>query len=414
MHRRALLITPEYTLLASGRPGETPDIAGTPEGSLSAGPAALAERVAKLFKGHGVVLLRQDAADMLGLDAGWATYGTTPKVYIGRLDRIAPGEPLHFPNYLMDTVTTFALFDGLLGAPFHRSAGVAGLTLLTSLYPKGKTKRVDWESGGPADAYELAYNPRDWRGDQPGAYRHSYDKRRSGLGTLNVLEVARTALVHRPDQKTFDSADAGWWYCSVPAWNDARMPNPAGYGEGSTRWLSAPTIKLLNELADQGRSEGVRYIHGAWTAPKSRLFVGWAELVEAAYQKADKMAKSTDPDGTPSALGQDAERVREGIKAVYREMPGMFAAADSWVQRPDWYAAKVALERANAWRAADQVGRMTGRWPVAVDGDKWTYASDERSAELSAPTWTATDGAVRGLVIGDRLGQWRVQESGKR
>jgi hypothetical protein len=208
----------------------------------------------------------------------------------------------------------------------------------------------------------------------------------------------------------------GWWMCTVPAWNDPRMPDPAGYGPPvdaaggvRIRWLTASTILLLNELAESGHSAGIQHIWGSWTAPRSRLFQGWATKVEKAFQRAEAFMSARDGDGTPSVLAMDAERVRDTIKATYREMPGMWDSAASWVTRPDWYAEKKALERANAWRTAWKLGQSRDVWPVRVDGDKWTYRSDVEDGEQAEPVSRWKDDP--GMTLGDKLGNWRLQST---
>jgi hypothetical protein len=398
---RTVLITPEYTLLSG-----TPEPRRTPLDTYEAGPEALARRVAPLFgSGEGVVLVDREGARRLNLADSWLTVDGDPRVYLGVVDE--QDNPLVRDLWHQDTVQSFAMFHDLMGVAYHRSPGVAGLSLLQHLYPKGKTKPIVWQSDGPADAYELQYYPEDFRRADPARYVHGYDRRRSGLAAMGNLQVARYALRHTR-KRTFDQRLAGWWRVEVPAWNDPTMPNPAGYCEHDAggpnhvciRWLTTPTIVLLNELATQGVSEGVRFMHDSWVADQSRLFEQWANVIEHAHSQAEKAMSGRDSAGLPLAHAMDAERVRDAVKAVYRETPGMFAAASSWVRRPDWFAAKVALERCNAWRAVWRSTRAALRpqYPCMVDGDKWWFPSDVEDGVAAAPA---------GISIGNKLGQWR-------
>jgi hypothetical protein len=396
--RKAVLITPEYTLL-SGK-----DIARTPADTYAAGPVALAERVAPLFREEGVVLVDAEGARRLKLDSSWLTVDGNPRVYLGVLDD--QDNPLIRSHWHQDTVASFALFHELLGVAFHRSPGVAGLSLLQHMHPKGKTKPIVWESDQPKDAYEAQYFPEDWRRDDPARFRHGYDRRRSGLAAMGVVQVARYALRHTR-KRAFDPKLAGWWLAEIPPWNIPWMPDPAGYcmhgrhPHSCLRWLTSPTIELLNELALQGVSEGVRFIHDSWVADRSRLFYEWSGTIETAHNKAEAMMNGRDSAGFPVAQALDAERVRDALKQVYRETAGMFAGADSWVKRPDWYAAKVAVERSNAWRKVWNAvkGQREPRYPTRVDGDKWWFASDAEDGAAAAPP---------GLTIGTALGEWRL------
>lgn len=405
--RKTVVITPTYTVL------DPMHYAETPADALGLDAASLVARVSKLFTGEGVILLDAQMAKSAGVTQSWTTYAGDPRVYLGRLDDL-DGCPLINPSCDLDTAGSFALFHELMGVAYHRSPGVAGLSLLQHLYPRGKTKPVVWESPQPAGADETRYFPSDWHG-QPAAddrWLYGYDRRRAGLAALQTVEVARYGLKHYPGQQTFRADMAGWWLCEVPTWNDPRMPNPAGYGDEiphrrAVRWLTTPTINLLQELADQGLSEGVQHVHGAWLAPKSRLFAKWVKVVEGAYQQTGQIMRT--PDDRQRWLGedQDAARVREAIKQAYRETAGMFTGATSWVKRHDWWCSAEAMNRATMWRTAWAVGQQTGRWPTRVDGDKWWYGSSADDPIASAPTWTDSAGQIRGIVLGDRLGMWR-------
>jgi hypothetical protein len=402
--RKAVLITPEYTLLSGT------DIARTPADTYAAGPVALAERVAPLFRGEGVLLVDAEGARRLKLAETWQTVETThgPRVYLGVIDQ--QDTPLIRSEWHQDTVASFEMFHELLGVPFHRSGGVAGLTLLQHLHPKGRTKPIVWQTDGPPDAYEMQYYPEDWRRDDPARFRHGYDRRRSGLAAMGVVHVARYALRHTR-KRTFDPKLAGWWLVEIPPWNIPWMPNPAGYctkhpgaapDHPCIRWVTSPTIELLNELALQGKSEGVRFVHDSWVGERSRLFYGWAAAIETAYNKAEAKMDGRDSAGFPLGEALDAERVRDALKDVYRETPGMFANPDAgWIRRSDWFAAKVAVERSNAWRAVWNAigGQREPRYPTRVDGDKWWFASDAEDGAAAVPP---------GLKIGNALGEWRL------
>lgn len=401
--RTAILITSGYTLLGPD------DIRATPDNTYGGGPAGLAERVGKLFRGEGVVLVDAEVAARLGMSDTWQTIALQngPRVYLGRLD--TQDHPLIVPEWKADTVAGFELFHRLVGVAFHRSPGVTGLNLLQHLHPKGRTKPIVWKTDGPVDAYEAQYFLDDWRRveDVPSAFVHGYDRRRSGLAAMNVVQVARYALRHQR-KRTYDPRYAGWWLVEIPPWNHPGMPNPAGYchhdrpaNHACIRWVTSPTIDLLNELAQQGMSEGVRFVHDSWIGERSRLFEDWANVLEGAHNRAEAAMSARDGEGVPVAEAMDAERVRDAVKAVYRETAGMFANPDAgWIQRDDWYAAKVAVERSNAWRSVWNAVRRQREpvWPVRVDGDKWWFPSDAEDGAAAAPG---------GLTLGPRQGQWR-------
>lgn len=396
-HTRTVLVTPDFTLLSGSQ------VRRTPPDAFAGGPAALVARIAPMFSREGVVLVDYDAARKLGLAESWQTFDGDPRVYLGVVNEHT--DPLVRSGWSQDTVASHDMFHELVGVAFHRSPGVTGLSLLQKLYPKGKSKPIAWQTDGPTDAYELQYYPLDFRRDDPARFRHGYDRRRSGLAAMGVVQVARYALRHRK-VRTFDARLAGWWKVEIPPWNEPRMPNPAGYcahgphPHACLRWLTTPTIELLEELAQQGLSEGVRHIHDAWVADRSRLFFDWSNALETAHNHAEGWMNGRDGNGYPLPEALDAERVRDAIKAVYRETPGMFAGTGSWVARPDWFAAKVAVERCNAWRAVWRAMNLPAlresSWPTRVDGDKWWFPSDREDAVGASP-----------VRIGPQLGEWR-------
>ena len=405
--RTTVLITPAFTLLSGDR--GTVDGALTPADTWSVGPDALAARVARLFTGEGVILVDAAAADTLNVTDTWTTYEAgNVRAYLGRLDTLTAECDLVAGAWHQDTVAQFDLFHRLTGVAYHRSPGVAGLSLLQHLNPRQKgRKQIVWDSQNPGDvASEAPYFPGHWQATPPrGAFLHAYDKRRSGLAAMNVLQVARYSLKRHPGKRVYDRSLAGWWLAEVPAWNDPRMPDPAGYGETVTvgngrvaRWLTGPTIDLLNDLAEQGVSAGVTDIHDAYLSERARIFLPWADRVEQAFQQADTLAANG---STQAAV------VAETIKGVYRETAGMFVGANSWVRRSDWFGAKVAMERANGWRTAWKVGNKLDRWPVMVDGDAWWYADDREDGAAAAPVWTDEAGKQQGMVLGTKLGHWR-------
>ncbi len=410
MPQRAVLIAPNYSANPTENPEETGLAGARPEwATMSA--VELGETARPLFRqyGEGVLLVDDRAGGMaLGMDDGWITVpgGKDARVYVGSLANIGwcpliVGGPL-------DTLAAFDLYHRLVGVPYHRSPGASGLGLLQKNHPRsaGKTAPVVWETPGPHEnvkrpAFELPYFPTDWHrtdlvdGEKPAPFLVGVDKRRAGLGTLGVMRVARFALRHTPNKRTFDPTQAGWWLVKVPPWNWRRMPDPAGYGPDTQgdgiRWLSTPTIELLNWLAEIGLSQGIRGqdILDSWTSNACRLWERDAKQLETAWQSAYTLAGNAQ--GYP-----ERPAVLEAVSATYREIPGMWAGANSWCKRPDWFGAHTATGRANMWRAVYKHGKETGVWPVKVDGDKWWFPADH------------AQGGRTNLKLGNALGEWRL------
>lgn len=405
---RAVLVTPDYTVLDGTK------AVPTPLDAWVNGPEQMARRIgAKQFdrKGEGVVLVDGDAARRLGVTDSWQTYDGSPRIYLGSIDAI-DWCPLIHREWPQDTAGAFRLFHDRVGVAYHRSPGVTGLSLLQHLNPKGKAKPIAWESPQPAGAAEHQWYPEDWRGSWGTRYAHGYDKRRAGLAAMTTVRPARYALRHT-GRMTFDPSYAGWWKIEVPAWNYALMPDPAGYCNQHdhqldgvcVRWVTTPTMELLDQLAAEGVTEGARFVLDSWTSPRSTFTVGWAEHVERVYRDLQVLAGGQGDAETCTALPGDAERVLEALSAVYRETPGMFAGARSWVKRLDWYAAHVAVNRANLWRAAWKIGQQEDRWPIRFDGDKVWYPSDDPDGTAARPA---------GLTLGNRLGEYRHDGTAER
>lgn len=427
MRYQAILVTPAFTILDPDRAIADPERQAfpTPTDAYAAGVDGLAEKLARFFDTEGVVLVDGPGARALRMSEGWTTVETKsgPRVYVGNLDKLgdAPLSPVF--RSPVDTLGAFTAFHKLTGVAWHRSSGVAGLSLLQQMHPLGKSKPIVWKTDGPDGANEVAYNPASWRRESAdgasGAWIHGMDRRKAGLASFTTLEVARYGLRHQPGKKTYskDERLAGWLYAAIPVWNDPRMPDPAGPcykhgvhrpGQPCTRWITHITADLLNELADEGVSEGVRFVRDAWLAPRSKVFANWAAKISRALVDAERAAMVVDQDGYPTSIAQDMDRAYDAVKAMYSETAGMLTGANSWVKRHDWYSAHVAMNRANPWRRAWEVGKQTGHWPVMVDGDKWWYRTDIEDGEKFAEqlSWDTPEGR-RGIVLGEQLGKWR-------
>lgn len=338
-------------------------------------------------------------------DGGWRTHQLSGKrtLHLVALDRLTPGRVPLMQREFMDVEAALRIWRTSLGAPFLMTPGVAGLELLRAIHPAGGHRTVHWTASqtGPADAYEPVWSPGDWRRDlDPGCtYVHGYDSRRAGLAAMNVAMVPRGPLRHH-NRLSFDPRMAGWWRIELApgmpysdgqsVWQlDHQLPDPAGYHYGLplTRWVTTPTLQLIQWCCDQGIHPGYR-IHEAYLAPGVRLFREWAERLDRFYR--DGIAGRLDFDPNLS------EALAATAKETFRETHGMFNS-DSSCPRPDWYHTINAMKRATAWRAGYSVGTATGRWPVWIDDDCLYYGSTHDAADRDVP---------EPLKLGIELGRW--------
>lgn len=383
----------------------------TPAGCLASLPTLLG-RVARQYDREGVLLLTRETAEQLGLPVtagglenhpepidlhGWKarriadwttfTHKREPTIIVGILPLIDPGQcPFVATPWPTDVTAAFKGWHDLTGKAWHHTAGIAGISVLRDTLPTGRqtpTSKPEPVEG----AVERPYYPEDWRGT-PAELEILWDKTRAYIGAASTVRVAPYALREGP--KRFDRTRAGWWYVELGPWNESRLPNPAGYGDPGPRWVTTPTLALLEDLHEAGDGPAVDF-----TVIKSRVSTGsgrellkpWAARMRDAYDGAALLA---DPG--------DRDRVRRAVKDAGRAALGMLAASGSWLYRPDWWAAVVAQSRCNMFRAMANAAETGNRWPVEVKVDGVWYAKVADDPIADAPP---------GFTIGDKLGAWK-------
>lgn len=320
-----------------------------------------------------------------------------PDVYLGLIDELSehrcplltfhPGGEFD-PHATADNFTSWHVRTG------HAWFGTPGLSgsdvlepLLRATIPVPAILKSDRYTG-PRDAAELPYTLRAWHqtGVADERHAHGYDASRMYLAAAINVEVAPWKL--EPTGPTqFDKHRAGWWLIDVPPWNDTRLPDPAGYSDDTRRWLTTPTMALLQQLADRGLSGGFEVLD-SYTGTSKRLFREWGETMEQNYLSAMHLGNTN----LATAFKQ----------AGARETIGLMNSKTYTTYRPDWYASIVAMARVNLWRKIFKVADTSGRYPRAIDTDCIWYGSNDLDATLSCP---------EPLVLGDRLGQFKVKGS---
>lgn len=396
-------VHPDYTTLD----GLTLGAQETPVDAFNGGLGALLDRVSRRFQDAGTLVLTAASMAKLGVPVSQPTGddGKPAPVTAGRvLDQARirgwkcsglrdwttftrPGQPTVYlalepwidrqqaRNPLMtwwpeDTASALALWHHVTGTPWRGTPGMAGCGILADQYPHGK-RSPTWKpsSGTPDGAEEMPFHPGDFGLPMEG-------QRIAGLDATRMYPVAAgtallAAVTLRPGPKVFDPALSGWWLVDIGPWGDPLLPHPAGYG-AARRWVTSPTLALLDEIA-RGDGHHVTYtIHQSYVAPGRRLLRQWADVVERAYQ-VGRLVPPPGPDYDELACG----RVSQAGKSVGRETLGLFNKEENWIFRPDWWFTIVALARANLWRKM-RLAVAAGHRIAYIDTDcVWFLASLE-------------------------------------
>lgn len=444
MNRRALLVTPGYTVIDGFPEDPHAAVKATPADTWARGLGSLLDRVAKTMSGEGVLLLDQAAAQALklptgpddsttvGLDdaraAGWMAgkvHAWTPFYGEGR-PRIIVGQtgwpnfdrsPLVNPKASIDTVYRAAMWQELTGVAWQGTPGVAGNQLLRATAPKWKVRGSDVGPSygyktGPEGASELDWQPEDWSRPQDRRWAHCYDMTRMYLAAAQCCEhLAPWALRHSRSIE-FSPKLAGWWLVKMGPWAHDRMPAPAGPGGwDEPRWVTTPTLVLLTQLMEAGEEFQTFEVLDSYTGAAKRVLRGWAERLEGAYQGARVVAEDHPDDD--AGRDDDARAVMKAVKAAYREAIGMWNHTDddgrpSATYRPDWHHAVIAQARANMWRTLWKVGREEGRWPLEIKTDGVWFESDDQDQEKARPSGLKV---VNRSGLTDALGTWKYEKT---
>jgi hypothetical protein len=330
--------------------------------------------------------------------------------------------PLIDPRDGGATALSFWHWQRLTGTPFTTApSGVATAIVMDAhpwdrRRPKGSERpawgpsRADLDAGrivGPGpDAEERPLElARWWRPVPEGMRVRAYDARRAYLTGWTTVQVGRDRL-QPGGPREFDAALSGWWLADLAPWTDPRIPDPAARwddqgdedGWRRTVWVTTPTLELLAQLHTRGVYGGF-VIRDSYLAAGERLLAGPAKTLDDTWKTAT--AERLRPVAGQSDI---AARIAEQVKLTYSGGYGLWKNPHSMIRRPDWSEACIAQFRVNLWRKLWAVGAHEDRWPVGVKTDCVYYP-------VSGPDdhpWTG-DRKTRGIIIGDGLGQFRVE-----
>lgn len=391
---RAILVDPEFTIT------DTPDyVKDTPADAFTAGLGALLTRLFAVLAGEAVIVLTSAAVAALrrcgpatdpapwkaGADGPFIRYELGDgkrSVIVAEWERMAESRcPLWHPDLSMiDFIGRLSAWHTATGYAYRGTPGVAGTAILRGVL-EGRRKTPDprWFLSHKEDAWtnaEQAYHPRQW-GREPeaaegsGVWEHEYDIRHAYPAAMSSVYVARDDLRHRPDVLEFDPSLAGFWLVDIEAWTIAELPDPAGYPTARragrrTRWVTSPTLALLDQLGADGVHPGYK-IRDAWLAK------GYQELKPFRLMLRDATRTVTpDPDADPGQL----DAIAAGLKLCAQEALGMAARNGGRTYRPDWWAAVIAQARSNLWRKLWTARESHNSVPLRVKTDAVYYLSN--------------------------------------
>ncbi len=429
------------------------------------GVGELLNRLAPHYRDEGVLMLDEHAAQLLGLphegrlpDGGidhpaiedaaragwkvsrirdWSTFTRPdggPALHMGigplldlRTDKrgVCTDFPLWGPIW-WDTVAALDLWHELTGTAWHGNPGIAGTSIQKTTWPRGGGKTIpptakpnkrckDGTLYGPGDqAREDDLRMGHWARDPVEEWLHGFDWNRAYIAAAMLAELAPWSLKHT-GRTAWNPRLAGWWLVELSPWNDPLLPHPAGYldeARALVRWVTGPTMYLLDQLTKAGRYGGVNVLD-SWTGPARDFCTrAMAERLRDAYAGISTVT------GRPVSVDPlDLARVRGAVKQAGREVMGLWNRETNWVHRPDWWYGIVALSRCNQWRAIDREYQRSGRTPITVDVDNMWYESPEQDITRAAPiTFTEPDrnGRTRWDPTGMQLGAVKPRKTRRR
>lgn len=289
------------------------------------------------------------------------------------------------------------LLASALGHPYQLSGATTGLDLMMTL--RWKDQQTLFQPRTPIEPatlnveLDISWCRPPTTEEQEHRFVHAYDRSGSYLAGVSGLELGVGDPVHHPDGAAFRPKLPGYWLVEIPEPGDWRMPNPLdprGTNAGRTRWVTTPGLEFAHE---QGYEPAVRE---AYVWPEhSRVLDPWYERIRDARTRLDV----EDP---------DAQAGRDQLKAIYASTIGMLGSQIHMAGRrgyaPDRRHQIIAKARTNILRRVAQVGRDSGRWPVAIIADTVVYTSPEQDP---VKAWPGTPDQ-----LGRALGRYKVEGTG--
>jgi hypothetical protein len=339
-----------------------------------------------------------------GLGA-WTTYVKGSQVvHVGILKLIDPARTPLFPVDAAPHVISRRLadFHRLTGAPYRKTPGVIGVSMIRDQYERGSAGRPGAEprwflSAWPEDvrgAGDIIWSRAREGSELDAGWIHGYDIHGAYLAAATMADLAWGDL-SRVVLPRFDPSVAGFWLLEGHSTHAPRWPgDPHGiatpplihrarYREDNTVWLSTPMVRFLIE---QGARPVIREGLVAAPVPRGpetrRLLRTWGESIRDARRGAALLPAQPD---------------RHAHKATLKRLPnetvGLLAPTQrrGRVNRPDWSWTIRDINRVNLLRKIRDIWHETGRWPVRVRTDAVYYALSVEEPGTAATTQLAID-----------------------
>ncbi|MCX5046252.1 hypothetical protein OG921_24070 [Aldersonia sp. NBC_00410] len=239
-------------------------------------------------------------------------------------------------------------------------------------------------------------------------YLHCYDRGGSHTGPIAGLELPIGLPTHYgPGEWEFDDRCPAYILTTIGDPLDLRFPHPlnpvAGRRFDGPQWVTTPMFARAVELDYQLE------IHEAYVwHTHGRVLRGWYEPFARATVDLDK----PDP---------DLQAVRDQLKLIRTAGVGMLASK-SLIDKdnnplpgysPERRFHIIAKAVANIVYRVHEVGKLTGRWPLAITRDSVCYASDDPDPVTAWPMHDieAAD-PKRRTTFGRAFGQYKPERSG--
>lgn len=421
--RQTMIITPAWTYMP-GRVSRTPTDALTDLGTL------LGRVTAHLTAADTLtLLLGTDAAAAVGLpttadalpdradleapatahetavrEAGWRlsttdrarlgvwttlTRDRAATIHLGLLDLIDHHDPKNSPITALrstaDMADTLHTWRTIAGAGWYGTAPAAAMASIRATVRYGRRRLEPRWRGNDVpdiDARELDLTESYWRAKKSAlegmSYLHGWDTTQMHLAAARNTPLSARVPDRDPVPQDWRDGLTGWWRIDLEPWPHERtMPSPAGYiydrhsRQPSTRWVTGPTMQLLQQLRDDSEHPGYSVLDSHTAPADGVLLRGWADRLNGAYRQHS------------AAGGVNDQALCRAIKASYQRGISHMLNPRSRVYRPDWGHAIIAMARTNLWRRMWTLAQDYDWWPAKIHTDCVYYPS--ASAEATPP-----------------------------
>lgn len=351
-------------------------------------------------------------------DAGWGRpQHPSERPYVGPWSTLGKGEHVvslvvpawldesEFPRGRQDTEDVdagtlagrLAVFARLTGWRYTTSSARTALDSVRRAIETSAKRQPRWRPANiaecPITEPSLMWQREETDAEKTQQHRHQYDAVKAYLGATTQAVISGDGLTPT-GPRVFDRNTPGMWQIETPYWPHELVPAPLiGVEPGTHAWASTSLVALYE---DAGISPEIL---DSWTGTRVQYGAlrGWQEKVRDVLDSIE----------SADSMTADQVAVRDAVKQLYQRLHGKLRDVNQGtIVRPDWGCAIRDAALANTlrkvYRAAGITEKVdTPRVPLYVNYDAVRYASDVADPTAAAPA---------GIVIGTRLGQFKVEE----